>query len=56
MDGDHYLGFGYVEGELNGRTFDEVMQCIDRHPESSAVRNILNKHLRQTPEDQVVYF
>lgn len=56
LDGDHYLGFGFVQGEVNGRTFDDVMQCIDRHPESSTVRNILNKHLSQTPEDQVVYF
>jgi len=56
MDGDHYLGFGYLEGEINGRSFDEISQCIERHPESTTVRNILSKHLHEAEADGVVYF
>ncbi len=56
IDGDRYLGFGFVKGKVDCSSFDEVSQCIDLYPESSTIRKILYKHLSVAPSENVIYF
>lgn len=56
IDGDHYLGFGFLKEPLQNPSFDEIAENIDRYPESSTIRNILNKHLSVSSAHEVLYF
>jgi len=56
MDGDQYLGFGFVKGKLENTSFEEISSQIDRYPESSTIRNILHKHLTGETNNKVLYF
>ena len=56
IDGDRYLGFGFVKSEEKKESFENLAEKVDRHPESSTVRNILNKFLSDATEDRVLYY
>ncbi len=55
IDGDRYLGFGFVKADTGFHSFDEVEKHIIRYSESSAIRNILRKHLAGAGKE-VIYF
>lgn len=56
MDGERYLGFGFLDSGIDGRPFEEIAEEIERYPESSTIRNILHKHLSNPGALRVVYF
>lgn len=56
IDGDRYLGFGFVKGGVEFTSFDEIQQHIDLYPESSTIRKIISKHLSVAGSSEVIYF
>ncbi len=56
LDGDRYLGFGFVKGRIDSSSFDDISMHIDRYPESSTIRKILYKHLSVAAATEVLYF
>lgn len=55
IDQDHYIGFGFVKGELNTRSIAEIKPLIQPYSESVTIRNILRAQLSHNTEQQVHY-
>lgn len=56
IDQDHYVGFGFVKGELNPQSIAELKPLIQPYSESVTIRNILRSQLDQSSEQQIHYF
>ncbi len=55
VDGDKYLGFGFIQDQVESKSFEELSEVIERHPESPTVRNIIHKVLLNPEPLKVVY-
>jgi DNA polymerase III subunit epsilon len=56
IDQDHYVGFGFVKGELNPQSIAEIKPLIQPYSESVTIRNILRSQLDQNSDQQIHYF
>lgn len=56
LDGDKYLGFGFLKVPEEKVSFETIAESIERHPESTTVRNIINKQLRDPENHRLLYF
>jgi DNA polymerase-3 subunit epsilon len=56
IDQDHYIGFGFVKGELNPVSIDDLKPLIQPYSESVTIRNILRSQLLQSAEQKIHFF
>jgi len=53
IDQDHYVGFGFVKGEVSASSVSEIKQFIQSYPESTIIRNLVRSQL-SNPNGQII--
>jgi DNA polymerase-3 subunit epsilon len=57
MENGRYLGFGYIDFELNGelRT-DDLKACIKKYPDNRDVQQIIRAYIKNNSSLRIVDF
>jgi DNA polymerase-3 subunit epsilon len=55
VEHNKYLGFGFMNFELNGQTkIEEIKECITTYPDNRDIRQIIRSHLKRNKVEKVI--